>query len=105
VLPRHIVTATWLWRLLYRRLAGHSIKAAAEVLAAPFALETLYHLLQRLRRRLPDVRSRLCGEQQAPDSSQSDPLLQTVEHFRSVFADTACAPAAFQRRFQCPLMG
>ena len=105
VLPRHTVTAPWLWKLLCRLLAGGSIKAAVEALAPPFALETLYHLLQRLRRRLSDLRSRLCHEQKAPDSSQSDPLLQTAEHLQIVFASDTCAPVSFQQRFQHPLMG
>ena len=82
VLPRHTVTAPWLWQLLCRLLAGGSIKAAVEALAPPFGLETFYHLLQRLRRRLSDVRSLLCREQKPPVSLQSDPLLQTVEHLR-----------------------
>ena len=38
-----------MWRLLDRLLAGGSIKAAVEALSLPFALETLYHLLHRLR--------------------------------------------------------
>jgi len=105
VLPRHSVTALWLWPLLSRLLAGGSIKAAVEALAPPFKLETLYHLLQRLRARLPDLRSRLCRQQQAPVSSHSDPLLQTVEHLQSVFAEAACALSAFQLRFQEPFLG
>lgn len=105
VLPRHTVTASCLWPLLCRLLQGVSIKAAVQALALPFGLETLYHLLQRLRGRLPAVRSLLCRDRPAPDSSQSDPLLQTVEHLQSVFAKAACALSAFQRRFQQPLLG
>jgi hypothetical protein len=105
VLPRHSVTAPWLWKLLCGLLAGGSIKASVEALAPPFALETLYHLLQRLRRQLPDLRSRLCREQKAPDSSQSDPLLQSAEHLQLVFPDAACATESFQERFQRPVMG
>jgi hypothetical protein len=105
VLPRHTVTASWLWQLLCRLLKGNSIKAAVEALAMPFGLETLYHVLQRLRGRLPDLRCLLCRDGEAPDSSQSDPLLQTIEHFQSVFANTACALGAFQLRFQQPVLG
>jgi len=105
VLPRHSVTAPWLWKLLCRLMAGSSIKAAVEALAPPFALESLYHLLQRLRRRLADLRSRLCREQKAPDSSRSDPLLQTAEHIQIVFAGAPSAIESFQLRFQRPLMG
>jgi hypothetical protein len=104
-LPRHTVTAPWLWKLLCRLLAGGSIKAAVEALSPPFALETLYHLLQRLRRRLPELRSRLCREHRAPESAQSVPLLQTAEHLQIVFANVPCAVESFQQRFQRPLMG
>lgn len=105
VLPRHSVTTLWLWPLLSRLLGGWSIKASVEALAPPFKLETLYHLLQRLRARLPDLRCRLWPEQQAPPSSRSDPLLQTIEHLQSVFAEAACALSAFQLRFQEPFLG
>ena len=105
VLPRHSVTALWLWPLLSRLLTGRSIKASVEALASPFKLETLYHLLQRLRTRLPDVRCRLCRQQQAPESAHSNPLLQTVEHLQSVFPQAACALSAFQLRFQQPVLG
>ena len=105
VLPRHSVTASWLWRLLQRLLQGGSTKAAVEALALPFSLEALYHLLQRLPGRLPELRSVLCRHGPAPDSSQSDPRLQTVEHLQSVFPQAACALSAFQLRFQAPLLG
>jgi hypothetical protein len=105
VLPRHTVNGSWLWQLLCRRLQGYSIKAAIEALALPFGLDTLYHLLQRLRGRLPDLRCLLCREAKAPDSSQPDPLLQTVEHLQSVFAKALCPLSAFQVRFQRPLLG
>lgn len=105
MLPRHSVSAGALWRLLCRLLSGGSIKAAAQTLKLPFALETLYHLLQRLRLRLPQIRSRLCREQPFPESSQTDPLLQTVEHLQRVFPETDCAPALFQESFQLPLLG
>ena len=105
MLPRHTVTAPWLWKLLQRLLAGASIKASVESLAPPFALETFYHLLERLRRRLPDLRSRLCREQKAPDSSQSDPLLQTAEHLQLLLANTSGVLNLFQLRFQHPLLG
>ncbi len=105
MLPRHTVTAPWLWKLLCALLKGGSIKAAVEALAPPFGLETLYHLLQRLSGRLPDLRSLLCREQKVPASCQSDPLHQTVEHLKNVFSKATCALAAFQLGFQQPLMG
>jgi hypothetical protein len=104
VLPRHTVMGPELWRLLERLLGGDSIKAAAEALGLPFALETLYHLLHRLKGRLPQVRSLLYREQKAPASSQSDPLLETVEHLRSLFPKSACPATDFQLHFQHPLL-
>ena len=104
VLPRHTVRSATLWSLLERWLDGGSIKAAAEALELPFGLETLYHLLQRMRRRLTTVRSVLCGQRPPPASSQSDPLLQTVEHLRRLFPQSDCPCADFQLHFQRPLL-
>lgn len=104
VLPRHTLTGAQVWQLLKRLLSGGSIKAAVEALRLPFALESLYHLLHRLKGRLSQVRSLLCREQKAPASSQTDPLLQTVEHLRKVFPRGACPPSDFQLHFQRPLL-
>jgi ABC-type transport system involved in cytochrome bd biosynthesis fused ATPase/permease subunit len=102
-LPRHTFTASLVWQWLLKLLAGLSVKAAAEKLRLPFALETVYHLRRRLRQKLDAVRTRLCREQSPPASAQTDPLLQTVEHLRAVFS--GCPPADFQLRFQRPFLG
>lgn len=104
VLPRHTVRAPGLWRLLQRWRSGGSLQAAFAALGLPFPLETLYHLVQRMRGRLAAVRSLLCREQKAPASSQADPLLQTVEHLRSLFAKGDCPLADFQLHFERPLL-
>jgi hypothetical protein len=85
-------------------LEGSSIKAAFESLGLAFALETLYHLLQRLRGQLARLRSVLSLEQQPPVSLQADPLLQSVEHLRDLFGPSACPVADFQFHFQRPLL-
>ena len=105
VLPRHTVTAPLVWPWLLELLAGLSLKAAAEKLRLPFALESMYRLGRRLRRRLDDWRSRLCREQPPPASTQADPLLHSVEHLRAVFTAEGCPPAAFQLHFQHPFLG
>jgi hypothetical protein len=105
ILPRHNFTATLLWQLLCALLAEASMKRAAQSLAAYCALETCGHLLHRLRRRLDAVRCRLCLRQKAPESSQSDPLLQTVEHLQSVFPHRPCPLSEWQLAFQQPLLG
>jgi hypothetical protein len=104
VLPRHTLTASLVWRWLVEVLAGLSLKAAAEKLRLPFALETVYRLRRGLQRCLDLVRTRLCREQSPPASGQVDPLLQTVEHLRRVFSDSECPPAAFQLHFQRPFL-
>jgi hypothetical protein len=104
VLPRHTLTGPQLWQLLERLVPGGSIKGAVEALGLPFALETLYHLLHRLKARLPQVRFLLYQEQKAPASSQTEPLLQTVEHLRGLFSQSACPATDFQLHFQRPLL-
>lgn len=105
VLPRHTLTAPWVWRWLLELLTGLSLQTAVEKLRLPFAVETLYRLRHQLRRGLARVRTALCRVQAPPASRQSDPLLQTVEHLQAVFAAEPCAPAAFQYRFQQPWLG
>lgn len=103
ILPRHSVTAAIFWQLLLGLLAGSSLKSVAQGLRLPFALETLYGVTRRLRRRLDVVRTFLCREQMPPQSAHSDALLQTVEHFAALFAGSAIQE--FQLHFQRPLMG
>lgn len=105
VLPRHTLTASLVWRWLVAVLAGLSLKAAAEKVRLPFALETIYRLRRRLRRGLDQVRTRLCREQSPPVSTHTDPLMQTVEHLQAVFPDSACPLVAFQLHFQRPFLG
>ena len=105
MLPRHTVRAGAVSGLLKELLAGQSIKRAAERLRLPFALETLYHLLARLRGRLDAVRSWLWRRQPAPASSHTQPLLQTVEHLQAVFPAATCPVSEFQVVFEEPLLG
>jgi hypothetical protein len=105
VLPRHSCTALLLGQLLVKLLAGTSIKSAVESLGLPLALESIYHLLRRQRRRLDVLRSCLCARQKPPSSSQTDPLWQTVEHLQSVFTGAVCLVSEFQVVFQEPFLG
>jgi hypothetical protein len=105
VLPRHTLTASLVWQCLLKLLAGLSLKAAAEKLRLPFALETVYRLRRSLRHGLDLLRTRLCREQTPPGSAHPDPLLQTVEHLQVVFPRSGCPPADFQLRFQRPFLG
>jgi hypothetical protein len=91
-------------QLLTQLCAGATLKAAAESLRAPWAMETFYRLIRRLRHRLDAVRSRLWRERSPPAGGGTDPLWQTFEHLR-VIAGTDDAVVAFQLRFQQPLLG
>jgi hypothetical protein len=105
ILPRHTVSATLLWNLLGQWLTGASLKAAAESLRLPFALETLYQLVQRLRQRLDVLRPLLCQKRKPPASEDADPLGQTVRHLQSLFSSAACPLQEFQLLLARPLMG
>jgi len=99
------LTASLVWRWLVEVLAGLSTKAAAEKLRLSFALETIYRLRRGLQRSLDLVRIPLCREQPPPGSTHTNPLLQTVEHLRTVFPDSECPLASFQLHFQRPFLG
>ncbi len=105
VLPRHTLTASLVWRWLVKVLAGLSLKAAAEKLRLPFALETVYRLRRGLRRKLDGLRTRLAGRCGPPTVTHADPLHQTLAHLRMVFPRSQCPPAEFQLHFQRPFLG
>jgi hypothetical protein len=105
VLPGHTVRAAHLWSVCRQLSPGGSIKAAVEAARPALALETIYHLLARVRRRLDVLRSCLCRRAPAPRSDQREPLLQTLEHLRSVAKEGVCPVSEFQVFFQQPFMG
>jgi hypothetical protein len=99
------VSASILWELLRLLMAGVSLKAAAESIGAPFALETLYHLVKRLRGRLDAVRVLLFGRCKPPPGICAAPLAQTAAHLCLAFAQSDCPVAEFQWGFQRPFCG
>lgn len=105
ILPRHTVRASGLWCWLSQLPAGVSLKAVVEKLRLPFALESFYQLRRKLRRGLVGLRTWLCRQQEPPQSTQSDPLLQTIAHLKSAFPQSPCPPAEFQLHFQSPFLG
>ena len=105
ILPRHTVTASLVWPWLVKLLAGLSFKAATEKLRLPFALETMYRLRRKWQRGLDAVRTQLCRQKAPPQSTQTEPWLQTVEHLQLVFPGGACPPADYQLEFQQPFLG
>jgi hypothetical protein len=105
VLPHHTLTASLVWRWLVEVLAGFSLKAAAEKLRLPFALETVYRLRRRLLRNLDALRTRLAGRCAPPSGDHADPLFQTLSHLKITFPGSPCPPVEFQLHFQRPFLG
>lgn len=105
VLPRHSLSAPLLDELLEGLLGGGSIQSAWERVRPPLPLDSIYHVLQRLRRRLDAVRTVLLSRCAPPPSQQADPLRQTAEHLRCAFEGISSPIMAFQEAFQRPLMG
>jgi hypothetical protein len=105
VLPRHTFTARLLWKALADWLKGASIKASWEAAGQPLTLDTFYHLLQRLRRKLHSLRSVLHRQRAPPEICTADPLRQTFEHVRHLFATDTCPLEAFQLQLQRSLVG
>ena len=105
ILPRFTVSASLLWQLLGLLLEGQTIYSAVPKLRQAFCRGTFYRIVHLVRQRLDLLRSFLCRICPPPASSQSDPLLQTVEHFRAAFPQTDCPAQAFQTHFQADLLG
>jgi hypothetical protein len=93
------------WQWLLKVLAGLSLKAAAEAVRLPFALETVCRLRRKLQQQLDCLRAWLCRTQPPPASRQANPLLQTVEHLRAVFPHGSCPVVEFQLHFQHSFLG
>jgi hypothetical protein len=91
--------------LLAALLTHASVRAAAHSLRLPLALESVYHVLARLRQRWDVLRTGLSGREKEPASAQGDPLRQTIEHLQSVFAQASCPVSEFQLAFQQPFLG
>ena len=104
VLPRHTFSASLLWSVLEGLLGRLSIRAAWKSAGKPLALETTYHLIQRLRGHLAGVRTALSRLIPPPASAQRDPLLQTLAHLRAAFPADPCPVETFQQRLQRPLL-
>ncbi|MBC8010674.1 MAG: hypothetical protein H7067_11330 [Burkholderiales bacterium] len=106
VLPRHSVPGALLTLLLVGLLAGTSVHAAAaaQPLLGPFSLLTFYRLAARLGRQNDHLRVLLSGVSTPPPCAHADPLRETIAHLRAVFAAAADLVAAFQLRFQVPLL-
>ncbi len=105
LLPRHSVKARMLSGLLEYLCAGASIKSAWERCGLPVHLQSVYHLVQRLRERLAAVRSALLSCCPPPGSRHTDPLRQTAEHLRCAFPGSQNPVGAYQYAFQTPIMG
>jgi hypothetical protein len=105
VLPRHSFSATLIWRAIDKWLSGLSVRASWLPVKTPLALDSFYHLLQRLRRRIGDLRTILSAAGRPPESGHSDALLQTFEHMLAACPDKVSPAKAFQLKFQAPLTG
>jgi hypothetical protein len=105
VLPRHTFTAPMLKKLLSALRAGSSVQVAWGGGGLSLALQSSYHLLQRFRERIGELRSCLSHRGPPPQGMHPDPLVQTIEHLSCAFASEDCPIAAFQCWFQTPIMG
>ena len=85
-------------------LAGTAVKTAWENLHSVFSLEAAYRLVRRTRARLAFLRPLLSRALTPPPSTQSDPLLQTIEHLQFIFGQERDLAAVFQTHFQRPLL-
>ena len=84
---------------------GMAVKTAWENIRSCFSLEAAYRLVRRTRARLAFLRPLLSRTLMPPPSTQSDPLLQTLEQLQLIFGAEHDLAAAFQTRFQRPLLG
>ena len=104
VLPRHILTAPLLEGLLACIADGCSLPAAWERSRNPLPLDTAYHLLQRLTRRLDAIRASLRTRSALP-RARGHPVRRTAALLRHAFPGTECVVSRFQHVFQTAILG
>jgi hypothetical protein len=98
------VPSASLSELLIAILAGVPLHSAALTLRAPFVLPTFYGLVASLGYQHARLRVLLSGVCPPPACAHPDDLRQTIAHLRAGFAADADLVAAFQLRFQVPLL-
>jgi len=104
-LRRRSVRAAQFWKFLAGLLSGLNMRAAWESVASaacPQYGDRLWKVFVGLQSRL---RSLLCRVQPPPSSSGKNPILQTIDHLRRVFAAADCPVSAFQIHFQRRFIG
>jgi len=102
LLHRRSVTTANVWKFLSAVLAGLTLAAAWVVAASKLLVECAYRLWNSWKRAQGAIRSRLSALNSPPQSTQTNPLLQPLEHLQTLFPQCANPLAAFQLHFQKP---
>jgi hypothetical protein len=102
---RRVVSSSTLWAFLRSLLDGRRTKDAWENCTSAFCLDTGYKLRAAFLKSLSHIRTllRKLGPP-APCRGPTHPILQTVQHLKNAFRSAVCPVAAFQLRFQQPLL-
>lgn len=106
LLPRRATTAALFFALLCALVSGQSLARARESVLPDFSLSTARRLHSAALRAQSAVRARLLATEPEPppDTSDTSPLAQTLQHLKRQFPPPACPVAAFQLRHQNPYL-
>lgn len=99
-LYQRIVSCQTLWGFLLLLLAGKSIKDAWEDTTKAFTTDNGYKTRKSFIKSQSHIRTLLNRLGKPGPLNITDPLLQTIQHLKTVFRAFSCPVSAFQLRFQ-----
>jgi len=102
---QYIVSCATLWSFLLLLLEDGFIKDAWESATSAFCLDTGYKLRQSFIRSQSHIRT-LVSKLGPPGklNGVTSPVLQTIQHLKSVFKGSSCPISAVQLHFQTPFL-
>ena len=104
VMRRFTVRAKTLWNYLLAVSNGFSKRAAWQQAQTGFSVQSGYRLWGKLNQAQPHIRTLLCRIRPPPDSDSDQPLIQLMQHLKSVFVSDICPFESLQTQFQHPLL-
>jgi hypothetical protein len=106
VLLGFVVRASTLFAFLNGVALGLSRRASwLKVSDGKFSIQSGYRLWRKLQGSQAHIRTILNRERPPPDCVAAEPLIQMLDHLRSIFPSSACPFTSFQTHFQVSLFG
>lgn len=95
-----MISTKTLWEFLQSMADGLNRFQAFIPVREKLEISSIYRLFNCFKHNQSRIRTALVTAQGPPDVRDSDPVMQTIGHLKSLFKDDSCPVASFQHRFQ-----